>query len=97
LLLDFIFGRFSNYQATLPDELMQIKTWEGVFVERPERLGKWDEFPMRVLPLLRLLGPYLGVNCEVGIKFMRLLNIFFNDEKAQAAENCQECKLFLIG
>lgn len=75
-------------------ELNDIKTYDSFFVEKPERLSKWDDLPTRVVPLLKILGPYLGTNREVGMKLMKLLNVFFKDEKAQAADNRQESKSY---
>jgi hypothetical protein len=83
------------YQAIWQDEPMRIKNWDNMLVDRPERLGKWEDLSSRVMPLLNILGPYLGVNREVGIKLIRTLNLFFSDTKVMTTENYSEC-MFLF-
>jgi THO complex subunit 2 len=63
--------------------------------ERPTRLSKWDELEERVMPVIRVLGPYIGSSRDIAMKFMRLLNEFFEDEKAQSEASCGKLTILI--
>ncbi|KAI6227391.1 THO complex subunit 2 [Aphelenchoides fujianensis] len=91
-ILEYVLEPFYLQKMTpaWPDRSLDPKSWEEKFFEKPDRMTKWEDLKTRVLPILHVLGPYLGYHREVGEKLIRILATFFEDEKAQAEANSQE-------
>ncbi|KAI6218881.1 THO complex subunit 2 [Aphelenchoides besseyi] len=91
-LLEYIIYPLYNsvVHVPWPNSVRRPKNWDGVFFEKPDRLHKWADLKPCVLPIVRILGPYIGINNIIRSKFIRLLGKFFDDENAQSEPNRQE-------